>query len=198
MKLVSLDTLKLALGIEDDSEDDALEAWEARATAWVESQTGRTFGQPDERIEYMFGSGTRTLFLNGHISDPDEEIAIRERSLGFPWEDVDTDAYERRGDSVIRVDGGYWLRNVEYELTYEDGYEDVPGDIADLVIEIVGGARDALIASTSGTSGLIEEEIDGYRYKLDSSAVSSSSAFSAGSVSATGQATLGRWKRMLV
>lgn len=203
MKLVTLAVLKAAFGIEDSSEDTNLAAWEGRAADWIESQTGRRFQAATEMVEYKFGSGTRSLYLSGHVDVEeigDAEISVRERLPGIEWSDLDSDAFEfRKGDMLLRIDGEPWYRNVEYEITYENGYQTVPGDLQDLVIELVTGVRSAFAASSSGgVEGITEEQIDDYTYKTGSSSSSSSSEFSQGSVSATGKATLNRWKRQLV
>ncbi len=196
--LVDLDDLKTALGVDGTDEDDALELLEGQAAAWVEGRLQRRFQSGEERKEYVVGSGTRTLYLNGHIADTDATVAVRERALnGGTWEDTDDVDFERRGDTLVRLDALVWSRFVEYELTYDDGYSEVPGDIQALVIELVGvmrGAATAAASVSSGTAGLKSETIGEFSQTFDTSAATSAASASS-SLGETGLATINRWRR---
>lgn len=197
MKLVTLDALKLALGIDEDdeSEDESLEAIEGRVAAFVEAQTGRRFQTAETRVEYKEGSGTRTLYLSGHIEPSDTEddvlVAIRDRPLsGGAWSDVDAEDFElRAAGTLVRLDGSVWRADYEYELTYEDGYAEAPADIQALVIELIGLER----SNASGDAGLVSEQIGPYKYTLDTTAAAASL-----SVTDSARATLNRWRRIPV
>lgn len=196
--VVDGDALKRALGIEDDSEDALLSDLEARAVEWVERELHRRFQPPEERIEYRPGSGTRTLYLNGHVDDADATVAVRERSLcGGDWATVDDVDFERRGDTLVRIDSYIWSCGAEYELTYDDGYADAPGDIQQLIIDLVAveRARSSTTASvSSGDAGIKSETIGEYSYTMDSAAATSATTTST-TLSATSAATLNRWRR---
>ncbi len=196
--LVDLDDLKTALGVEGDDEDDALELLEGQAAAWVEGRLQRRFQAGQERKEYVVGSGTRTLYLNGHIADSDATVAVRERALNAgTWEGTDDVDFERRGDTLVRLDALVWSRFVEYELTYDDGYSEVPGDIQALVIELVGvmrGAATAAASVSSGTAGLKSETIGEFSQTFDTSAATSVASASS-SLGEAGLATINRWRR---
>lgn len=187
MTIISLEALKIALGIDadDDTEDDALTQFEAQASAWVEAQTHRRFSEPEEVVEYHDGTGTRLLYLNGHVDGADDVVVVRERAdVTSEWEAF-TD-FERRKDVLRRTDGLAWSRSAEYEVTYDDGYATAPADVQALVAELVGVSRTA----TTSTAGLTSRALDGYKETFDLGAVSS-----AQNASAIGQTTLNRWRR---
>lgn len=196
--IVDLSVLKLALGIADDdtSEDDLLTDLESRAAAFVEGDTHRRFQAPVATIEFVEGTGTRKLFLAGHIEEDSTAVTIRERTVGgssSDWEAF-TDV-EERGDMLLRTDGSVWDRNSEYEISYEDGYNEAPADIQAVVIELVSIGRNATAAATSGATGTeTSVTIGEYSYQLDAGAAAAAAA-SASTLSATGLATLKRWRR---
>jgi hypothetical protein len=188
--VVSGTALKLALGITDTSEDAELEQFEAAAVAWVEGEVHRRFQSPadDQRVEYHEGTWTRTLYLKGHIDDPDSSITVRERSSrGGQWTTLTegTD-YERRGDTLISLDRMGWSCWSEYEVTYDDGYEDAPADIQALIIELVASSR----TMTDGGGDVTSETIGEYSYT-----VASAVAIATLDLTGTGRATINRWKR---
>lgn len=194
MILVSLAALKLALGVTGTAEDSALTNAEARAAAWVETQTGRRFQSPSERIEYHRSVRGNVIYLDGHIADPGATVAVRERQMGGLAGDWATfTGFERRNDTIVLTAPGFyrpypgaWYLDNEYEVTYDDGYNAAPSDIQELVIELV--SRDRLM-----TRNFIESETIGeYSYRLSSSAIGSSGLALAGS------ATLDAWRRVRV
>lgn len=195
MKIVSLETLKLGLGLDvvDTSEDELLTMLEDQAATFVDTQTGRKFSAPieDERTEFVSGLGTRTLFLAGHVSgDEPEIVSVRRRALnGIDFEDVDPEEYILRGDTLVST-GGPWSHLYEYEVVYADGYEvdTAPADIQALVIDLVGIAFSAL-----GEEGIKSETIGDYSYTLDSAVTTA-----AASLSDTSSMTLNRYRRMSI
>lgn len=196
--IVSLETLKRALGLDpdDESEDELLTDLEARAAAWVEEQTERRWQAPETRTEVIEPKGrSRFLRLNGHVDDPDEVVALRRRAInGGEWEDVDADLddpadaeFERRGDLLVHRNGMV-PRGFEYEATYENGWGTAPLDIQDLVIDLIGIAYSGL-----GEEGVKSESLGDYSYTLDTAVTAAQS-----SLSDTSAATLNRRRQMHV
>jgi hypothetical protein len=198
MRIVALDTLKRALGLdlEDTSEDEALTELEDRVAEWVEGQTKRRFSAPLSTVEYQYGSGTRDLFLKGHLDVGEAEpvIAVAVRFPGGDWEEEED--FELREDRLVRTDGWVWSRGGEYRITYLNGYTLAPSDVQALVIEMVAGQYGADAASAAGELGVTSEKIGDYSYTLGETAVAG--ATGGGTISDTGFATLNRWKRLLV
>lgn len=196
--IVDLDTLKLALDIaETDTTDDSiLTDLEQRAADFVEEQTGRRWSTPTTRVEYVQGTGTRILYLGGHIDTTVEQsgdapiIALRQRAIaGGEWDDVDSTDFERRADTLVRLDGSAWSRVYEYEATYLDGYVNPPGDIVALVIDLVSIS----FGAGTGAEGVKSESIGDYSYSLDSAVTAAAS-----SMTDTSVATMNRRRRVRI
>lgn len=198
MRIVALDTLKRALGLdlEDTTEDTALEELEGRIADWVEGQTKRRFSTPVSNVEYQYGSGFRDLFLRGHLEVGEEEpsITVEQRFRDGEWEEFED--FELRDDRLVRTDGWVWPRSAEYRITYLNGFTTAPSDIQALVIEMAAGQYGADAASAAGEVGVTSEKIGDYSYTLGETAVAG--ATGGGVLSDTGFATLNRWKRLLV
>lgn len=198
MRIVALDTLKRALGIdlEDTSQDTALTELEAGIAEWVEGQTKRRFSTPLSTVEYQYGSGARDLFLRGHLEVGEEEpvILVEQRFRDGEWEVFED--FEFRDGVLVRTDGWVWPRSAEYRITYLNGYTVAPSDIQALVIEMVAGQYGADAAAAAGELGVTSEKIGDYSYTLGETAIAG--ATGGGVISDTGKGTLNRWKRLLV
>jgi hypothetical protein len=185
--IVSLEVLKRALEIEasDTSDDELLADLEARAGAWVEAQTERRWGVPEERTEIIVPKGgSRFLRLTGHVHDADDVVTLRRRAIyGGIWEEVEAEEFERRDDLLVHLNGR-WPRGYEYEVTYDDGWpaDALPKDIEELIIDLVGIAYAGM-----GEEGVKSESIGDYSYTLDSAVT-----MAASSLSDTSAATLNR------
>lgn len=191
--IVQLAALKLALGIDEDdtSQDALLTALETRLATWVQEQTHRVFTTPAERVEYRSGSGARELYITGHLdvaTPTDDDILIEERPLygGGDWTTLvlDEDYEVRNTGAILRADGWPWSRDMEYRITYEDGYTSAPQDVQELVIELVQATSTAL-----SDDGVTAENIGDYSYQIGGSGTSAY-------LTDTGFATLKRWKRI--
>lgn len=197
--VVPLDELKRGLGIalDDTSEDENLVQLEEQAVAWAEERLERRFRAPTERVEYVMGTGTRTLFLWGNVEDG--LVTVAERTVGTKaWTDLEEpdDVFElrpsARAQKLERVDGSVWARGVEYRVTWNDGFTTAPADIRALIIDAVNQARNALIAIND--EGVVKSEsIGDYSYTLDLSV--SAGALSAG-FSKPSTDTINRWRRV--
>lgn len=178
--IISLEEIKVALGIEpgDTTEDASLILLESYAAAYVENQTERRWRAPAEKKEYQFGTGTRTLFLEGHVEPADvAAIAVRENLGGGQWNVLAAFDY-RAPNKLIRNDSYVWHPGVEYEITYQDGWLVAPPDIRALVLDLMTLSRDA----ASAEAGIKSETIGDYSYTLDSVAAAALTSLSGASV----------------
>lgn len=203
--VVPLDELKRGVGIElaDVSEDENLVALEAQAAAWLEEKVGRRFHAPAQRVEYVKGNGTPTLFLWGNIEDG--EVTVSERpTSGGGWEALEDpeEVFEIRPSARVqkleRIDGSVWSRGGEYKVTWNDGYTVAPKDIKALIIEAVKLQRDAMLSgSAAAAEGVIKSETIGdYSYTLDLSAAAV--ALNSSSLTANiSTDTINRWRRVI-
>lgn len=187
--IVPLAQLKLALGVTGTTEDETLTMLEELAADWVEEQLGEArFREPEAKTEYVPGRGTVRLVLKGHVEGDDPPVTVTEQFAPGGTREPFT-AFERRGDVLIRNDGLPWHDGAEYAVTYSDGYEDAPGDVKSLVIDLVSGARTLAL----GSAGIESETIGDYSYQVAADAIGSAGSF--GEVS---QKTLDRRRRMLI
>jgi hypothetical protein len=200
--VLPLDSLKRVLGIAltDASQDDTITEVEARMVAWVEGQTKHRFQSPTSRVEYVTGPGTDTLYLSGHIDvmvPTPTDIVVSERVFGADWDIVDVTEYERRRDTLVRLEG-VWYGTCEYRLEYLDGYTIVPGDVQALISELVVGQYAAEQSSADGSVGITSETLVGvYSYNLNRTARSANEP-GGGTLSDVARRTLNRWTRRLV
>jgi hypothetical protein len=170
--MIPPDELELIVGPNVPSE--IAEQWERGAVAFVERQTGRYFGEPDELTEYLIGDGTRNLWIRDRVvpvdTDSGEEYAVasvraRTNPGGDPTElEQGTDYLVRpldRETPLVRTGGNVWTRGTEYEVLYLRGYVlgTEPADIRQLVIDLI-----KIRATLWGKEGLSGESIGGYSY----------------------------------
>lgn len=194
-RVVLLADLKRALGIEASFVDDdaLLVDLENQAVAFVESQTERTWGEPAQRTVFINGLGVRTLYLPGHIeaaAGPGSIVTVRQRSMASPgdWEVADETMFERRGNTLIRIDVPRWSHLGEYEVTFTDGYTlgTAPKDIQALIIDLVSIAYSGL-----GEEGVKSETLGDYSYTLDAAVTAAAASMGDSSL-----ATLNRYRRI--
>lgn len=196
-RVVLLADLKRALGLEASytDDDELLVDLENQAVAFVESQTERTWGEPAQRTVFINGLGVRTLYLPGHIqaaAGPGSIVTVRQRSMASPgdWEVADETMFERRGDTLIRIDVPRWSHLGEYEVTFTDGYTlgQAPKDIQALIIDLVSIAYSGL-----GEEGVKSETLGDYSYTLDAAVTAAAASMGDSSI-----ATLNRYRRIHV
>lgn len=162
--MIDLATLKGWLGIpaEDTAHDALLTDLEAMAVEWVERQTGRYFGPPEETVEILRGTGAPRLWL----AEPPVSVAevVEVIHPGGTETVIDPDGYEIRtggNEGWLVRRGGVWWPGYEYRVRYTRGYPagQEPADIRQLVLDLV-----ALRWSLRGKDGLQSESIGGYSY----------------------------------
>lgn len=206
--MIPLDELKAYLGIEesDTSQDDRLVELERNAVAFIEAQTQRYFGPPQEFEEVLEGNGRRRLWLSEPpVEDPSDSdgILVGLAEAAYPGAAPTDPALEEGTDFLLRYMGnagapGYtgtvvrtgsgtvWTLTYEYTATYWRGYESgsEPGDIRQLVLDLVS-VRQSLL----GREGFRSESAPDYSYVR----------FGEGDLDAVsgGRATVDAWKRLV-
>jgi hypothetical protein len=167
--------LKVRLGIETDEHDALLALLEESAVAYVENQTDRYFGLPDNVTEYLEGRGGSLLSLRARpVSGP--ATVIERAYLGATDVTITgsaSDGYAvrpgTRAARLLRKAALVWTDGYEYEATYMHGYAagQEPKDIRQLVASIVG----KLFAASESGGGLLQgETIGGYSYRSGTTA----------------------------
>ena len=167
--MISVEKLQAAVPGAATADPTLLADMIARAVAFVEQQTGRYFGTPEQVTEYLQGYGSRWLRLNdeAQVFDSDDEVdAVEERCV--PGGDVTllglTDFAVRPSSTtsvLVRLGGPGWRINYEYAVTYTRGFvvDEGPADIEQLLIDLI-----ALRLGLRGREGLRSESIGGYSY----------------------------------
>lgn len=146
------------LGASDPVSDDAAALALRRASARVRRYTGQTltFIQDDTRV---VAGGGRTLLLPQRPAVVTSEHPLTVAELDTPSGDEHALAegvdFSRLGSELTRADtgaGGVWAARVS--VTYSHGYEEIPDDIVDVVLDL---------ASTNLTnpSGVRSETVGG-------------------------------------
>lgn len=137
------------------------------ATQYLEHATGFVYGEPRDRVFYLTGRGTASLWLPGA---PFEAPTVTEQ-LGAPTPVPITD-FVVRGSKLVRTWPACWLRGREYAVTCRMGY--LVGTGPELEQEAVLAyalelwrQSSAVVAAVA--SGLTGEELEDYRWEADGS-----------------------------
>src|SRR5262245_36732767 len=151
--LISLDDLKLALGITDTSEDAALQAAITFQSRIIAAYCNRRFGLADALETFTFDPGENLLRRQALVLSLYPVVEITEvSSLGIVTTDYEFDPVSGR----IWTTNGYWATwgANKIAVTYSGGYdlpEQAPARLQRAVIEAVNmgrqsGTRDPTIA----------------------------------------------------
>lgn len=137
--LLTLEKVKFWMKVTDDTYDAEITELMERAQAIIERETGWYFGSPRPADEIMDGTGTRKLFLKQFPVDPDEVVVYERPAATDDWVVVDEDDYEIDGRGLYVA--SRWLKGQRnFRATYDEGFEETPGDIAQLFLELVNNA----------------------------------------------------------
>jgi len=199
--MIPIEELRVRVGLEadDTSEDTTLTAMMAGALAFVETQTRRYFGPITEDFEILDGHGGRNLWLaEPPVEPPVDEYApmtlpplviVDERTQpGADPITLDASSYDvrtRNHEGWLTRFGSVWRRGYEYTVTYYRGYDELPADIRELVIGLIG------VKFTLGDAAALRSEaIGGYSY----------TRFGESDLDAVpgGHETIAAWKRMVL
>jgi len=159
---------------EPDANADVLTKLEAAAVKAVELWTGRSFSASAERVDYLPGNGTNTLFLKyGPVSAVTE--VVESAYVGATAVTV-TGATESgwvfQDGKLLRKGGYAWWADSSYRVTYTAGYAAgaEPADVRQAVLDLVGAGFRA-----RGSEELQSESIGDYSYSKKSVAVGETS-----------------------
>ena len=166
-QLITLQTLKDWLGIGVTGYDDVLTDLILRISRVIERNLHWYFGPTREVTEYLDGTGTDQMYLSQPLYDGDDDPATLVLScrpcVGSDWEELtDGDDYENIGRRLNATGCGVWERGSRnFRAVYDQGFEDVPGEIQQLALDMVGGWW-----KRRGREGVQSETIGDYSYSL--------------------------------
>lgn len=129
MSLLDLDDAKVALRMQTDADDQALQ----KVIDSAEAIIGREIGAltPDEFVERIEGCGRTKLALR---RGPVAKLLSVTVSGGTSALDVD-DLFVTESDIVERIDGGPFPA-YRYVVTYRAGYDNPPADLLEAILEL--------------------------------------------------------------
>lgn len=156
--LVSLDALKLELGIDDNLQDDKLNAWILQGSQIAASycQTVLAARTVTEIFRHSIGprgDGTTPRFYHGFMREAVEMLVFgcppvtEVDSVVVDGQTLDTSLYEHDDDRLFRLNSsGYpmsWQFSKSILVTYVSGYtlDNVPADLQRAVFMIIRDAR---------------------------------------------------------
>lgn len=153
--MISVEDLRLALRLDPDDtdEDPFLEALEAAAVAYVERATGRYFGPPAPRTEYLAASGAQELYLaDAPVAvSPSTDVVVVATLDGAEVDEAD---YTIRGRVLRHSSAWGWSGGPgDLVVTYSAGYVagEEPADIREAVVQLVGHWYENRIPVALGT-----------------------------------------------
>ena len=191
--LISLDDLKLALGIKDDSEDAALQAAITMQSRLIAEYCERRFGLAEVLETFIFDRSEDMLPRQSLVLSLYPVVEVFEVStLGATASDYD---FDPRSGRLWRSDG-YWggYSPGTVAVTYSGGYdlpEEAPARLQRAVIEAINEGR------TSGTRDPSIREVQHGDVRI-SYFTSSLSTASSGYLSATVTDLIGPYRRLHV
>lgn len=153
---MNVNPARLALYIGAESPTDAKMLMIAeQAVAFLTRETHRYWGTPENRTEYLPGSGTHRLWL---ADEPLGAVVVKKYWQGVE-EEVITDVVAR-GRLLTRTGGKTFQRRYEWEISYDAGYHILPADVEQAVFDLVRWKYESLKA----TPGMVSESLGDYSY----------------------------------
>lgn len=158
--MLPLDDVKPWLKITVDTFDAEVQALIDRATSIIETETGWYFRALREAIEVLDGTGTDAMYLR-QPADVGTAIVVECRARATdPWVVVPVADYEAESRGVFVA--GIWARGRRnFRVTYQEGFDEPPQDIAQLFLEVMANAW-----QSRGREGLSSERIGDYSYVI--------------------------------
>lgn len=154
---MNVDPDRLALYVGADPTEPLLPMLAEQALTYLNRETHRYFGTPEERSAFLPGSGTHKLWLPDPPTDPDD-VEVREWYLGD--EEGEIEDYIVRGRALIRTGGKQWGRRYDYAVDYTAGLTTLPPDIEQAVFDLVRWKFQDLKTA----SGMVSEKLGDYSY----------------------------------
>ena len=159
--LVSLEDVKEALGITDNTKDSILTNYINRATDAIEKYCSRRFAFDTYTNQEYDGTGTNRINLKNYpiIS----LTSLEERTSGFSntsWETIDADFYkDLDNEGQVYFTGGFTRGVRNYRVTYSAGYTTIPNDLQQACITLV-----SFFDNQTRSSGMKSETLGEYSY----------------------------------
>jgi len=157
-------------GAESAPDEAGAAALIAAATEWMQSQTGRYFGEPKEVDEVVSGDNDATLWLR---EEPyvDESLAgplevFEAAGIGADMVALDEEGFVTRGRKLVRTGYRRWWSSREYRLVYWVGYplDAGPADVREAVAQLAMWMWGEMATGVAG--GVREEKLGDYAYKI--------------------------------
>jgi hypothetical protein len=159
--MVDLDVIKAYLGITVDDYDDALTELRDRLVAVIERKLDWYFGPPRDAVEILNGPGRTTLYLRQPPVGGVVTVYTRAWAGGDVWLILDPVEYEVLGRKLIhRSWWPYGYRNIKVE--YQEGFDDPPGDIVQLLLDLM--QQFVVVGAAAGD--VKSERIGDYSYTI--------------------------------
>jgi hypothetical protein len=119
-----------------DTYDAQIQSLIDRAQAIIERETHWYFGEPRAADQHMDGTGTDTLVLRQAPVDVDDLVVYHRSGPTAVWTVLAATEYEASGRLLLVA--GKWARGRRnFRATYQDGFTEPPGDVAQLLLELV-------------------------------------------------------------
>jgi hypothetical protein len=119
------------------TEDEILQALIDRTIDAVQTELDWYFGEPRAAEQILDGTGTPALFLRQYLVN--STVTVHERAgVGYAWEVVDSEDYEFEVGGRGLFHSLVWTRgNRNYRVRYTEGFTTMPGDVEQLILDIV-------------------------------------------------------------
>jgi len=158
--MVYLQEVKGYLRKTDDTYDAELEALLGRAIDSVQRELDWYFGPPRAAEEILNGSGRQLMFLRQPPVGDTPLIAYDRAGPTEEWDVIDVLYYENDGRALLH--STVWssgFRN--YRFTYDEGFLTPPGEIVQLVLDLVAAKW-----GRETKAGIVSETLGRYSYTL--------------------------------
>lgn len=134
--MLPLNEVKSWLGVTGFDNDVELQSLIDRAQAFIERETHWYFGDPRSADEVKDGTGTALLFLRQFPVSEDSVVVYERAGITDAWEATDTDDYEVAGRIIGHA--SRWTKGRRnYRVTYQEGFINPPGDVSQLLLDLV-------------------------------------------------------------
>ncbi len=154
-----LGDVKQWLSITVDKDDAQLTTLIERAVAMVERETLWYFREARPAIDVLDGSGDDILFIRQPSADDPPSVVVEVRTGINAWDTVPAADYELDDRRLFR--SGVWTRGRRnYRATYNEGFLEIPGDVCQLILELVAMKW----GGKSENTGFKSEKIGDYSY----------------------------------
>jgi hypothetical protein len=182
--MIPLLELRALVGVEDDAQDELLEALELAAVDAVSKKARLYLGESGAVTDRIIGDGTPYLYLPRWPVTAVASITERYPFDAVPFDRPVTDFVLRDEFQLWRTGSNVWSGGYEYEVVYTAGYAvgDFPGVLVQAVKDIVALRFPVAVATETGTAGEVKkrETFGPYTVEFDTSSGATASTDAAG------------------